>query len=71
MTKDRGPDCAPPPIEEWFSSRGFRIAISENDGVVWAALVSTTNGVVVPRYGRGHDPVEAAERARERYLEEQ
>jgi hypothetical protein len=71
MTHDDVPDHLPQPIEDWFSSRGFKLVISEDDGVFWAALVNATGGIVAPRYGRGHDAIEAAERARERFLVEE
>jgi hypothetical protein len=61
----------PQPVEEWFSDRGFSIAVSEKGGVFWAGLLNATGRLVAPRYGRGGSPGEAAERARQRYIEEQ
>jgi hypothetical protein len=57
-------------VEEWFLSRGFAVKISEEDGEFWLALVRGAD-VVAPRYGRGSTPDEAADRAKQRYLEEQ
>jgi hypothetical protein len=67
---DRDDDREVQSVEKWFSSRGHAIAISEEDGEFWLALVRTGE-VVAPRYGRGRSRAEAADRARQRYLEEQ
>jgi hypothetical protein len=71
MTNSRPPDHLLQMIEEWFSGRGYTIALSEEDGVSWAALINATGGMVAPRYGRGRNPLEAAESAKARYVEEQ
>ena len=61
----------PDPIRDWFAERGFAVAISQSDGVFWADLLDADDHMVAPRYGRGGQPAEAAERAKERYLDEQ
>jgi hypothetical protein len=67
-------DVPPDPqqtADEWFRDLGYEILLSEEDGVFWAALKGVASGVGVPHYGRGPTPKEAADRARQRYLEEQ
>jgi hypothetical protein len=60
-------------IEQWFAGRGFGFRYRKDGvGVTWAELISLASGsVVAPRYGRGSTPIEAARRAKDRYLVEQ
>jgi hypothetical protein len=59
-------------VDGWFSSRGFGILLTHEGDEHWANLTSRgTAEVVVPKYGRGSSPEEAARRARERYEQEQ
>jgi hypothetical protein len=59
-------------IDAWFAERGYGLVISEEEGAYWASLLSKRSlQIFWPRYGRGADPVAAAESARQRYIEEQ
>ena len=61
-----------PEIQAWFEERGFRLVFSDESGQAWADLVSMeTQQVLAQRYGRGENEVDAANRARARYEEEQ
>jgi len=71
MTDGESGYHVPDSIIEWFARRGFSLAISQSDGAFWADLLDAHGHVVAPRYGRGAAPDAAAERAMQRYLEEQ
>ena len=74
MSERDDPRIPPQTADEWFGwfgDLGYEVLVSEEDGVYWAALKSIASGVMVPRYGRGATPADAADRARQRYLEEQ
>jgi hypothetical protein len=71
MTEAADHAVPPLPVEEWFSRRGYSIAISGEKGVFWAGLVNATGRLVTPRYGRGADPSAAAESARQRFIVEE
>ena len=57
-------------VNRWFAERGFRLSFEDDDGYTWANL-QAENGLKLGRYGRGTDQISAAERARERWLQEQ
>ena len=71
VTDGEQTDSIPESISAWFAERGFTLAVSQVDGICWADLVNTQSGVVAPRYGRGANFTEAADRAMRRYLVEQ
>ncbi len=60
-------------IVEWFAKRGFGLRLTrEDEDLVWADLTQQSTGdVVVPRFGRGETPLAAAERAKQRYEQEE
>ena len=59
-------------IQDWFAVRGFALSILEESDVVWVQLTRPpSDGIVVPRYGRGASIVEAARRAKQRFEEEE
>lgn len=60
------------PLHRWFAERGFRVFVTSEGDTYWAHLVAPSDVVATaPRYGRGTTPVDAAESARRRYLEEE
>ncbi len=60
-------------IASWFRDRGFGMKLTGQDGdLVWVELTQLTSGdVVAPRFGRGSTALAAAQRAMERYQQEQ
>ncbi len=59
-------------VDNWFGERGFGLILTKEDNDYWAHLFPKTSlEVTVPRYGRGSSPEAAAERARERFKEEE
>jgi hypothetical protein len=70
MTK-QGNQPVPESVEEWFASRGFTVAISEESGFFWAGLVTASGRLAAPKYRRGSTPAGAAQRAKQRYLRQQ
>jgi hypothetical protein len=59
-------------ISAWFRDRGFDLAVAVENGVWWAKLTPVGNPAgAMTRYGRGDTPEAAAQRARERYGQEQ
>ena len=62
----------PDPATEWFAVRGYSLRFWEEDSAVWVDLILIRTGVVSwPRYGKGKSVADAAQRAVERYREEQ
>jgi hypothetical protein len=70
MTKTPTDDLIPMSIAEWFAERGYSLAISRSDRLVWTDLLADGR-VFWPRYGRGHSAAEAAESARRRHIDEE
>ena len=75
LTEQEAEDLFPPStrqrsrigdVEAWFAEIGYELVIEHADRLYWATL-TTESGFVAPRYGRGNEPEEAAERARSRY----
>jgi hypothetical protein len=62
-------------IEEvgaWFRDRGFDLSVGAADDAWWATLTPVGNpAAAVTCYGHGATPEAAAQRARERYEQEQ
>jgi len=60
------------PTEQWFRDLDYDVFYEEADGWTWAHLRRRSNpSAVVPRYGRGHTPDEAAVSAKRRWEVEQ
>ena len=57
--------------EEFFQQRGFLVSFTVSEGFVWADLKRQDSGLVVSKYGRGHDEPSAAARAVARWRVEQ
>jgi hypothetical protein len=56
----------------WFAERGWLLSFTQEAEFTWAHLTAADNAdFVVPRYGRGGDEAEAAQRARRRWEVEQ
>jgi hypothetical protein len=59
-------------VSAWFRDRGFDLSVAAEDAVWWAKLTPVSNPAgAMTRYGRGNTPEAAAERAQERYEQEQ
>ena len=60
-------------IRAWFAEKGFGVQFAQNEnGSIWADLTNLgSNRVSAPKYGGGDTEVDAARRAKERYLQEQ
>jgi hypothetical protein len=58
-------------VERWFAERQFDLSFEACDGFTWANLTRRESGYVLHRYGRGYDRLSAAERARQRWQQEQ
>jgi hypothetical protein len=59
-------------VESWFQTRGFALSTAHVDGSWWAILTRIDNPAsVIERYGRDETAGGAAQRARERWTEEQ
>ncbi len=74
MTKAGGSAADWGTIDAWFAERGFALAVdrSETDDVVWVDLLKLpSRRVVAPRYVHGMTALEAAQRAKARFSEEQ
>jgi hypothetical protein len=59
-------------IRAWFAEKGFglRLVVIENGSVSADLTRLPSNRVFAPTYGRGDTELEAARRAKQRYLEE-